>query len=68
MEQLLPESEEGYKTNGDVEGEGECEDIHDGDEDEDEEGDAAVDRALATRPRLWMMMKAEGSTRGTIDR
>jgi len=66
MEQLLPESEEGYKTNGDVEGE--CEDIHDGDEDEDEESDAAVDRALATRSRLWMTMKAEVSTRGTIDR
>ena len=61
------------KTNGDAAGEGEWEDDDDDDEDdegEDEESKAAVDRVLKNtrRPRLWVMMRAEGLMRGRIGR
>ena len=57
--------------NGDVEGEGEWDvDDDEDDEGEDEESKAAVDRVLKNtrRPRLWVMMRAEGLMRGTTDR
>jgi 5'-3' exoribonuclease 1 len=64
LEQQLPEPEEVDRTNCDVEGEGEWEDVDDDDEEEEEEEEeeskAAVDRVLKKYSKAQVMDDDEG--------